>query len=71
MIVVPYADFFSNPALYRETAENYGIKILPKKQAKKLSRRKQRKLDALYAVIGILPSDINETAEKDARLAQQ
>ena len=32
MFVVSYADFFSNPTLYKEKAENYGLKILPQKK---------------------------------------
>lgn len=35
MFVVSAADFFENPALYKEKAENYGIKILPRKKEKK------------------------------------
>jgi len=35
MLVVSYADFFANPALYKEKAENYGIKILPQKKREK------------------------------------
>lgn len=34
MFVVSAADFFENPALYKEKAENYGIKILPRKKEK-------------------------------------
>ncbi len=71
MIAVPYADFFANPAQYQEKAEHFGIKILPKKREKKISRRLQKKLDALHAVIGILPSDIDENALKEERLARQ
>jgi len=71
MIVVSYADFFSNPAVYKETAENYGLKILPRKKEKKLSHGIQKKLDALNAVIGILPSDIDEENLKSERLARQ
>ena len=71
MFVVSYADFFSNPTLYKEKAENYGLKILPQKKIKKPSRRIQKKLDALEAVIGILPSDIDENQIKTERLARQ
>ncbi len=59
MIVIPYSDFFENPSLYQKKAELFGIKILPKKSEKKVSKRVQRKLDALNAVIGMIPSDIN------------
>lgn len=64
MFVVSASEFFSNPALYKEQAENYGLKILPQKKEKKLSRKIQKKLDALNAVIGILPSDIDEKSIK-------
>ena len=56
--------FFENPALYKEKAENYGIKILPRKKEKKLSHKIQNKIDALNAVIGILPSDVDENSAK-------
>ncbi|MBR1404240.1 MAG: hypothetical protein IJ558_08665 [Treponema sp.] len=71
MLVVSYADFFANPAQYKEKAETFGIKILPKKKEKKISRRLQKKLDALHAVIGILPADIDENKIKEERLARQ
>ncbi|MBO7121919.1 MAG: hypothetical protein J6V90_01380 [Treponema sp.] len=71
MIVVSYADFFSNPAFYKEKAEKSAIKILPQKKEKKISRGIQKKLDALSAVIGILPSDTDEQSIKNARLARQ
>lgn len=59
MIAIPYNDFFENPAQYQKKAELFGIKILPKKKDKKISRRTQKKLDALNAVVGIIPSDVN------------
>ena len=59
MIAIPYNDFFENPAQYQKKAELFGIKILPKKKEKKNSRRAQKKLDALNAVVGIIPSDVN------------
>ena len=68
MIVVSYSDFYSNPAYYKEKAEQFGLKILPLKKEKKLSHRTQKKMDALDAVIGILPADIDENAEKSERL---
>lgn len=71
MFVVSAADFFENPALYKEKAENYGIKILPRKKEKKLSHRIQNKIDALNAVIGILPSDVDENSAKAERLKRQ
>lgn len=70
MFVVSYADFFSNPSLYKEKAENYGLKILPQKKNKKLSRGVQKKMAALNAVIGILPSDIDEKSIKSERLSR-
>ena len=59
MIAIPYNEFFENPAQYQKKAELFGIKILPKKKDKKISRRTQKKLDALNAVVGIIPSDVN------------
>lgn len=59
MIAIPYNDFFENPGLYQKKAELFGIKILPKKSEKKVSKRTQKKLDALNAVVGIIPSTIN------------
>ena len=43
MLVVSYADFFANPSRYKDEAENYGIKILPQKKQKKISRFIQKK----------------------------
>lgn len=71
MLVVSYSDFFANPAQYKEKAETFGLKILPKKKEKKISSRIQKKLDALHAVIGILPEDIDEIKTKDERLSRQ
>lgn len=71
MIVVSSADFFSNPASYRERAENFGLKILPQKKQKNVSRAIQKKMDALNAVIGILPSNIDENIAKAERLSRQ
>ena len=65
MIVVSYADFFANPALYKEAASVSGIKVLPEK--KKLSRRVQKKLEHLKAVVGIFPQD----ADLDAMLEER
>lgn len=71
MLVVSYSDFFANPSQYKEKAETFGLKILPKKKEKKISSRIQKKLDALHAVIGILPEDIDEIKTKDERLSRQ
>ena len=71
MFVVSYSDFFSNPNLYKEQAENYGLKILPQKKEKKIPKSIQKKLAALDAVIGILPSDIDERKIKSERLLNQ
>ena len=71
MFVVSYSDFFSNPTLYKEKAENYGLKILPQKKGKRISRRIQKKMAALNAVIGILPSDVDEKTVKSERLSCQ
>ncbi len=59
MIVIPYNDFFENPSLYQKKAELFGLKILPKKSERKVSKRPQKKLDALNAVVGIIPSNVN------------
>ena len=69
MFVVSAAEFFSNPEIYKEQAETYGLKILPQKKEKRLSHRIQKKIDALNAVIGILPSDTDENSIKAERLA--
>ena len=71
MLVVSYSDFFANPTLYKDKAESFGLKILPKKKEKKISRRIQKKLDALHAVIGIIPGDIDEVKMKEERLSRQ
>ena len=59
MIIIPYNDFFENPSLYQKKVELFGLKILPKKSEKKVSKRPQKKLDALNAVVGIIPSNVN------------
>ena len=71
MLVISSVDFFANPALYKEKAENYGIKILPQKKEKKISHRIQKKIDALNAVIGILPFDVDEKSVREERLNRQ
>ncbi|MBP5601760.1 MAG: hypothetical protein J6X78_03435 [Treponema sp.] len=67
MIAIPYNDFFENPAQYQKKAELFGIKILPKKKEKKFSHRAQKKLDALNAVVGIIPSDVDTDKLLDER----
>ena len=67
MLVVSYADFFANPKQYQECASVSGIKILPEKKQKKVSHRIQKKLDALNAVVGIIPSSV----DVDALLAER
>ena len=57
MLVISYSDFFNNPSQYQDAAKTIGIKILPNK---KLSSKIQKKLDALKAVAGIFPSDLDE-----------
>ena len=59
MIVVSYSDFFENPLKFKESASLYGIKVLPQKKAKKVSPRVQKKLDALNAVVGIIPENVD------------
>lgn len=59
MIVVSYSDFFENPAKFKDTASRYGLKVLPQKKQKKVSRRIQKKLDSLNAAIGLIPSEID------------
>lgn len=74
MLVISYADFFADPAQYKQAAATTGIKILPERKAKKakrLPRRIQKKLDALDAVVGIIPEDIDVDAIKAERLARQ
>ena len=62
MIVVSYSDFFANPAKFKDSASRYGLKVLPQKKQKKVSRRIQKKLDSLDAAVGLIPSEID--AEK-------
>lgn len=66
MLVVSSADFFANPIQYKERAETFGLKILPKTK-KKISSRLQKKLDHLNAVIGLVPSD----TDVDSLLAER
>ena len=67
MLVLTCNDFFSDPARYRAMAEESGLKILPKKKKKKISRRIQKKLDALNAVVGLIPSDVDVDALLEER----
>ncbi|MDY6398526.1 MAG: hypothetical protein SPL22_12455 [Treponema sp.] len=59
MLVVSYSDFFANPSQYKEKAETFGLKILPKKKEKKISRKLQEKINHLNAVVGLVPPEIN------------
>ncbi len=59
MLVVSYADFFANPAQYKNEAAVSGLKILPEKKQKKISRKVQEKLDALNAIVGIIPHEVD------------
>lgn len=67
MLVVTYADFFANPEQYKEEASVSGLKILPEKKQKKVSRRVQKKLDHLNAVIGLFPKDTDLDALLEER----
>jgi len=67
MLVVSYSDFFANPSLYKQEASVSGLKILPEKKQKKISRRLQEKLDALNSVVGLIPSDVNADALLEER----
>ncbi|MCR5081494.1 MAG: hypothetical protein K6B17_09130 [Treponema sp.] len=62
MLVVSYADFYSNPALYKDKAENYGLKILPRKKEKLKSSKTLKFMDIIEKATGIIPAniDINE-----------
>ena len=62
MIVVSYSDFFADPTKFKDSASQYGLKILPEEGKKKFSRRIQKKIDSLNAAAGIIPGDID--AEK-------
>lgn len=62
MIVVSYSDFFADPVKFKDSASQYGLKILPQAKKKKFSRRIQKRIDSLNAAAGIIPSDID--AEK-------
>lgn len=44
MIVVSYADFFSNPAFYKEKAEKSAIKVLPQKKKRKFHAQFRKNL---------------------------
>ena len=71
MIVVSYADFFANPSQYQTRAQSEGIKILPQKKEKKLSRRQKKALEAFEAVKGILPADLDVEKIMEERYARQ
>ena len=59
MLEVSYSDFFANTSQYKEKAETFGLKILPKKKEKKISRKLQEKINHLNAVVGLVPPEIN------------
>ena len=67
MLVVSYSDFFANPSRYKQEASISGLKILPEKKPKKISNRVQEKLDALNAVVGLIPSEVNADAMLEER----
>lgn len=67
MLVVSYADFFANPSQYKNEAAVSGLKILPEKKQKKLSRKVQEKLNALNAIVGLIPPEV----DADALLAER
>lgn len=67
MIIVNYADFMSDTAKYIKEAKVQGIKIKPERQ-KKFSRRQQRNFNALHAVRGLVPADIDFDAVKTEEL---
>ncbi len=67
MLVVSYSDFFANPSRYKQEASVSGLKILPEKKRKKISRSLQKKLDALDAVVGLIPSEVNAEALMEER----
>lgn len=69
MLVVSYADFYSNPAFYKEKAENYGLKILPRKKEKQKSSRTLQFLHTIEAATGIIPASLDiEKAKAEALL---
>jgi len=67
MITIPYNDFFADPAQYKEKAALFGIKILPKKREKKVSRRIQKKLEHLEAVVGLILQGVDIDALLEER----
>ena len=44
MIVVSYSDFFADPVKFKDSASQYGLKILPQVKKKKFFHRIQKKL---------------------------
>lgn len=69
MIVVSYADFYANPALYREKAEHCGLKILPRKKEKQKSPRTLKLLHTIEAATGIIPANLDiDKAKSEAIL---
>jgi hypothetical protein len=67
MLVVSYSDFFANPSRYKQEASVSGLKILPEKKQKKISRSLQKKLDALDAVVGLISPEVNAEALLEER----
>ena len=63
MLVVSYSDFSANMNKYLPTASVSGLKILPQKKEKKVSRHLKFK-KTIEAASGILPSDIDIEKEK-------
>ncbi|MBR4005429.1 MAG: hypothetical protein IKI90_06220 [Treponema sp.] len=67
MLVVSYSDFFANPSRYKQEASVSGLKILPEKKQKKISRSLQKKMDALDAVVGLISPEVNAEALLEER----
>lgn len=59
MIVVSYADFSADMNKYLSEASTYGLKILPEKKDRKQSSKHNRFVQAIDAVSGIIPSDVD------------
>lgn len=70
MLIVSLADFTKNASAYLENLARGEIAIEKdgKPYAKLILDNTERKLDAIKALSGILPSNIDLTAERDERL---
>lgn len=70
MLIVSLADFTKNASTYLENLERGEITIEKdgKPYAKLIPDNTQRKLDAIKALSGVLPSNIDFSAERDERL---